>query len=159
MIVVSDASPLHYLVFIDEVDLLPRVLGKIIIPATVFDELNRRRTPEKIKQFFSEPPEWLSVEPDTGIIDAELNGIDPGEREAILLAEMTGADRLLIDERVGRAVAASRGLQLVGTLGVLEIAAIDGIVVFRRALYDLKKAGFVIKEDLERFFLQRLGLI
>lgn len=37
-------------------------------------------------------------------------GLDPGETAAILLAEHLGAAALLIDERKGRAVAASRGL-------------------------------------------------
>jgi predicted nucleic acid-binding protein len=41
MIVMSDASPLRYLILIGQVDLLPQVLGDIVIPETVYRELTR----------------------------------------------------------------------------------------------------------------------
>ena len=46
-------------------------------------------------------------------------GLDPGETAAILVADPLRADLLLIDERVGRAVAQERGPAVRGTLGVL----------------------------------------
>lgn len=39
MIIVSDTTPLHYLILIDEVNLLPKLFGEIIIPVTVLNEL------------------------------------------------------------------------------------------------------------------------
>lgn len=44
-----------------------------------------------------------------------------GESEAIALAEETGANQLLIDEKAARKVALARNLPLVGTMGALEI--------------------------------------
>ncbi len=41
--------------------------------------------------------------------------LDPGEAEAIALAVELNADRLLMDERLGRAAAMRVGLQLINT--------------------------------------------
>jgi len=45
MIVVSDTSPLNYLVLINEIDLLPKLFGNVIIPEAVLAELSQRGTP------------------------------------------------------------------------------------------------------------------
>jgi len=39
MIVVADTSPVNYLVLIDEIDLLPIIFGKVLIPEAVMEEL------------------------------------------------------------------------------------------------------------------------
>lgn len=38
-VVVADTGPLNYLILIDLVALLPKLFGKIIIPAMVYDEI------------------------------------------------------------------------------------------------------------------------
>jgi predicted nucleic acid-binding protein len=61
MIVVSDASPLNYLVLIDAVDILPALFGRVLTPPAVWCELHRDRTPEAVRQWASQPPPWLEV--------------------------------------------------------------------------------------------------
>ncbi len=51
MIVVSDTTPIHYLILIDEIEIVSKLLGEVIIPDTVFRELNHAETPEKIKKY------------------------------------------------------------------------------------------------------------
>jgi predicted nucleic acid-binding protein len=56
--------------------------------------------------------------------EAGLDAVDPGEAQAILLAQASRPDVLLIiDDRDGRREAARRGIATTGTLGVLNHAA------------------------------------
>ena len=81
--------------------------------------------PVAIRDWVSKPPSWLSVErvPDTPpphVEEPDLGRLHAGERAAILLAERTGADLLLIDEKAARSVAEKRGLRVTGLLGVVS---------------------------------------
>src|SRR5437868_8036157 len=109
MIVVADASPLRYLIVIDQTDLLPNLLGQIVVPDTVYRELQADRTPDKVVTFLKNSPDWLTVMADTGIIDYDLFNIDPGEREGILLAERMSADLILVDDRAAGRVGLEGG--------------------------------------------------
>ena len=98
------------------------------------------------------------VLPQSDIIDPELFEIDKGEREAILLAEKLMADGILIDDRAGRAMAEKRGILVIGTLGVLEVAAREGDLDFRIEISKIRREGFYISSELEQSFRRRLGL-
>lgn len=45
MIVVSDTSPICYLLLIGEIDLLPQLYGQMLIPQVVQQELADERSP------------------------------------------------------------------------------------------------------------------
>ncbi len=49
MLVVSDTSPLCYLLLIDQIDLLPKIYGRVVIPQAVRDELADERSPQLVK--------------------------------------------------------------------------------------------------------------
>lgn len=51
MIVVADTSPLHYLVHINEIELLPFLFGKVLIPHAVLEELTHEGTPVRTKEW------------------------------------------------------------------------------------------------------------
>ena len=63
MIVVADASPLHYLVLIDQIAVLPPLYGQVIIPSVVCEELQRPQTPEVVRLWMAHPPPWLDSRP------------------------------------------------------------------------------------------------
>jgi predicted nucleic acid-binding protein len=45
MLVVADTSPLNYLVWIESVDILPKLFGKVIVPPEVCAELRAADAP------------------------------------------------------------------------------------------------------------------
>ena len=118
MIVVSDTSPLNYLVLIDLQHILPELFERILIPAAVRDEFQSAGAPEAIARFMAAAPAWLETR-QVSEVDPRLQHLDRGEREAITLAASLSAGSVLIDEKKGRLVARERGLAVSGTLGVL----------------------------------------
>jgi predicted nucleic acid-binding protein len=61
MIVISDTTPLRYLIEIEEIHILEKLFGRIIIPEKVFEELQGKKTPEKVKAWIQSRPAWLEV--------------------------------------------------------------------------------------------------
>ena len=61
MIVVSDTSPLHYLILLEVVDALPNLFGQVHAPPMVIQELKHARAPETVRQWVLSPPEWLRI--------------------------------------------------------------------------------------------------
>ena len=142
MIVVSDTSPLNYLILIDCQDVLPTLFGQIIIPQAVFNELQHTKTPEKIKNWIVAKPTWLEIRNVRVSPIDKLENLHYGEREAIFLAEELGADAILIDEKDGRREAAKLGFVTIGTLSVLDRAAETNLISFAEASDRLRKTQF-----------------
>ncbi len=141
MIVVSDTSPINYLVLIGRQDLLPELFGSVLIPEAVHRELQAAGTPEPVRQFVSAAPEWLEVRPAPDV-PVTIAHLDSGEREAIALALAVGTEFVLLDERKGRQAAKEHGLQAYGTLGVIGLAVERELVVLEDALACLQKTNF-----------------
>ena len=76
--------------------------------------------------------------------DPTLGYLDPGEREAIALAEELQADQLLLDDADARLEAARRSLPFIGTLGVLREAARRDLLDLRTALVQLQETSFFV---------------
>ncbi len=155
MFVVADTSPLNYLVLLEEIDLLPAIYEQIAIPPAVFHELNHPKTPPSVFKWASQLPGWCSVRAPESVPDDILSFLDPGERDAIQLALDFGFDTLWIDGIKGRKEAQRRGLQVVGTISVIEAASQLGLVEFRPALERLEQLGFRLSGRLRDEFLRR----
>ena len=121
MIVVSDTSPLNYLVLIESQHILPKLFQRILIPEAVRQELESAGAPDAINQFLATEPDWLETHR-VSEIDPSLRQLDAGEREAIALALSAAADRLLVDEKRARAVARDTGLYSAITINQVETA-------------------------------------
>ena len=100
MIVVSDAGPLHYLVLIGQVELLPRLYGQVVVPVTVVNELQHLRTPVIVRTWISTAPAWLDIRNTN--VDSTGTPLGAGELAAITLAEQLHADLVLMDDLDGR---------------------------------------------------------
>ncbi len=121
-IVVSNTSPIRYLVMIREHRLLPQIFTKIHIPQSVFQELTHLNTPNLVQDFMRSAPNWIEIH-QVSIVDSTLHHLDIGEQEAIVLAESIHADLLIIDDKAGRLTAKERSLNITGTLGLLLLAS------------------------------------
>ncbi len=126
MIVVSDTSPINYLVLSRYEHVLPKLFGRVIVPPAVLRELQHSGTPADVREWVENPPAWLEVRCPSAV-DPSLN-LGPGEAEAISLAKELHADAVLIDERKGTRVAQRMGLTVTGTLGVLVAASQKGLI-------------------------------
>jgi predicted nucleic acid-binding protein len=137
MRVVSDTSILCYLILIEETQLLPELFTEILIPPAVREELAHPDAPGVVRDWMANPPAWLTVgNAPADSKDREIQRLDPGEREVILLAEQMNMDLLLLDDWKAREIARERGLPITGLIGILvkalEKQLVDPVVAIER---------------------------
>lgn len=160
MIIISDTTALSNLLRINQLQLLPKLYGNIIIPETVFDELQTLESFNvSIKPI--NQASWIKIKYVTNrLMLSDLvnkNNLDLGEAEAIALSIELQANRLLIDEKKGRTIARQYNLSIVGTLGILLEAKTKGFLSnITKEMDKLLKIGFWIHPTLYKK-IQRLA--
>lgn len=156
MIVVSDTTPINYLVLIGHIDVLKEIFGDIIIPRAVWNELHNPGTPERVRDWADGAPAWLEVKQASESLIPSVRKLGAGERETIALAKELSADAVLMDERKGTKEAHRNGLTPIGTLAILETAAQRGLLDLAESLRELAQTNFrfppieVLEDLLER---------
>lgn len=145
--VVADTGPPHYLVLIGAIDVLPQLFGRVLIPDVVANELSHAATPAAVRAWMKTAPPWLERRPTARPANA-TPARGAGERAAIALAQATGAQLLLIDDRAGDMAARVRGLETIGTLGILLRAAQRGLVTLGPAFARLRETNFRCRPEL-----------
>jgi len=151
--VVSDTSPLHYLVECAAIEVLPVLFQEILIPPTVHRELQHQRTPPRVRAWAQSLPVWVEVRA-PAVLDDSLD-VDEGEKEAICLAREVKAVAILMDDRKGRAEAVRCGLRVAGTIGLLEAAAGRGLLDFAVSIQRLRQTNARLDEELIQAALTR----
>ncbi|TAK35836.1 MAG: DUF3368 domain-containing protein [Saprospiraceae bacterium] len=118
IIVISYTSCLIALYDIGEMELLSKIFDEVWVTQEVENEFNPVL------------PDWISVkEVQDKARQAEFEiAVDPGEASAIALALETPGCQLLLDDRLGRKLAAAHQLPFIGTLGLLLEAKKWGII-------------------------------
>ncbi len=142
MIVVSDTTPLNYLALVGEIELLPKIFGRVLIPPAVLKELMSDRTPEAVRRLLVTAPSWLEIKSPSHGTAQRFDHLDAGEAEAIALALETGAELFLVDDRAAYSVALGLGLAVTGTLGVLDKAAELGLIDLAEVFSRLQQTSF-----------------
>ena len=155
MIVVSNTSPVNYLVLLKKDHILPAMFGTVFAPPAVVQELSSKGAPEAVRAWVGSPPSWLHVQAPTHV-DYSLD-LDVGEREAIALAQELNADRILLDEAKARRAAISRGLRVAGTLAVLFEASERGLLDLGQSIKELRATNFYLDERLVQAILDRIS--
>jgi predicted nucleic acid-binding protein len=155
-VVVSDTSPIRYLVLIGEAGLLEKLYGRILIPYDVYIELQAEHTPEIVRAWMRNLPPWVEVIPSKQHF-LEASGellvsfaLDSGERAAIMLALEIKADLIVMDERAGVDEARRLGIAVTGTLGILTRGAERGFVSLSSSLNKLQATNFRVRPEIIR---------
>jgi predicted nucleic acid-binding protein len=95
-----------------------------------------------VSTWIANPPSWLKVVNLKTSVAAMLSYLDGGEAEAITLALEQPGTLLLMDDRHGTVEARKRGLEVVGTLAVLDRAAPAVGPICKRCLGGCARARF-----------------
>jgi predicted nucleic acid-binding protein len=148
LLVIADTSPVRYLVQIGQIDVLARLFEEIKLPSAEAEELRHPSAPAAVRAWIQHLPEWVKVLAAPENDDPILGKLDPGERAAIALGLSLKADLILIDERKGTAVALTKGFEVTGTLGILDLAATRGLVDLPDALDRLTRTNFRYRPEL-----------
>ncbi len=155
MIIVSNTSPINYLILIGQIDLLPELFRQIVIPQAVYSELSDRSAPKLVRTWIATPPDWLKIQPVSQASDGIIDLLDPGERAAILLARELNADLLLLDDMKARRAAKERGLSITGILGILDRAATMKLIDLPAAVQSLQNTSFWASDSLFQRLLDK----
>ena len=139
--VVADAGPLIAFGRIGRLDLLPQVLGEILVPSAVAAEcLADLGKPGAIAIREALRSRLLIKSSDPSPAQAPFPVLDACESAAIRLALKLSAS-VLIDEKTGRAIATKLGLKVVGSGGVLLAAKKRGLIQSVRPIIDAFTTG------------------
>lgn len=150
MIVVSDTTAISNLVQIGKLNLLQNLYGEVIIPESVYKELQilidlNIVSKEDLRK------NWIKSKQvkDNSEVSKLLDRLDIGESQAIIMGIELSADYLLIDEKEGRLVALEKNINIIGTLGVLiEARSKNLITSVQEEMDKLRHIGFWISDNL-----------
>ena len=155
MLVVADTTPINYLVLIGQVTILAALYEQVVIPSAVATELRHPKAPDVVRAWIASPPSWCTIRQAQGQPDPALMHLGAGEREALVLAEELGAGAFLTDDLEGREEARQRGIEVTGTLGILERAALRMLLDLPTVIAQLQATTFYGPPDIIAAMLAR----
>lgn len=124
MIVFSNTTPFIALSCIGQLELLPRLFKEVYVVTEVIEECavgGHIEVPD-LRQLG-----WIrEVQSTEEIKISILLELDKGEKYTLQMAKQLNADRVIIDEKMGRDIAEYLDLKVTGTLGILLKAKQNG---------------------------------
>ena len=160
--IVSNSSPLIALAQVHKFWLLKEIFSQIYIPEAVYREVvvagegdpGCKETKDGIKDG------WIRKEnvKNSVAVIAFMSILSQGEAETIILAKETDADYILIDEATGREEAELMEVEVIGTLGILNLALNKKLIDKKKSIVDeLKEKGFRISKSLYHKVIEEDG--
>jgi predicted nucleic acid-binding protein len=157
-VVVCNTSPLLYLHQVQQIDLLARLYGKVLIPPAVQTELQAGGA-----RGVSVPDlgrlSWLCIQPlrDATLLPVVVD-LGAGEAEAIALALSYPGSLLILDDALGRRIARLNRIQYTGTLGILVKAKQKGFLPHVAPVLEaLQKTNMWLSRELVDWVLRDSG--
>lgn len=146
--IIADSSCLILLDKIEELDLLKKLFGKVIITSIIAEE------------FGSPLPEWILIK------DAQNRNyqnilelsVDKGEASTIALAVEQSDCLLILDDQKARKLAAELNLKYTGTIALLVEAKSKGYKTSVLPIINkIRKTNFRLTPELEKKILESAG--
>ncbi len=157
-VVVADSGPLIGLARIDQLQLLPALAARVLLPQAVWNEVTVAKTDAPGALVISQAT-WIEVhQVDPKQVELLTLLLDPGEAEAIALAHTLPDCLVLLDDSRARRVAEYLGVRRMGTVGLLRRAKQAGLIErLRPQLEALKANGIHIRQELVDAVLREVG--
>ena len=148
------------LAIIEQLDLLQRLFGKIVVPEEVWRELTVEGRGKQWSETIIRAP-WIerSSVNNVGLFQLLKKDLDIGEAAAIALAIEKNASLILLDETDARNVAEIYDLPKTGVIGVIMRAKERQLIKQVKPLLDALRieAHFWIKQQLYETILLKAG--
>jgi predicted nucleic acid-binding protein len=127
-IIIADSSPLIGLARIGQLQLLPKLARRIVVPPAVWQEITEvKQEAPGAREVTAQS--WIEIlTPDPAIVAPLLILAGRGEAEPIALARREPAAVLLFDDLRARKLAARLNLRRMGTVALLAAAKRAGLI-------------------------------
>lgn len=145
--IIADSRPLISLAIIDQLTILKQLYPRVVAPPAVCHEVTVKGKgmsgAEAVAQL-----SWLNIQKPEPQILIPLSIIaDPGEAEAIALAQTIKDSIVLLDDSQARRIAERFDIPRIGTLGILRRAKIKGLIEEIKPMIDQLQANHIYMSD------------
>jgi len=156
--VIVNTSPLQYLHQIGQLELFPKLFGRIILPEAVVAEL---ATGRMLGVSLPEPEalEWIDLRSPASPVGGQLSwDLGAGESAVLSLALEHPGSWVVLDDKLARQAAVHLNLPLLGTAGILLRAKNAGhLHAIRPVLSRLAALGFRLTPETAQYILDLAG--
>lgn len=157
-VIVADSGPLISLALIEKLDLLPQLYKQVMVPPAVWYEVTEKGKGLPGALAVSQQ-KWLTIQaPEPQVLTPLSILVDPGEAEAIALAQTLTDSIVLLDDAQARRVAERFNIPRIGTLGLLRKAKKQGLLSSLKPHIDvLKENNIYMSDNLVEAVLRDVG--
>ena len=156
--VVTNASPLIFLSRGEHLELLKHFADRVLVPEPVADEVRKKGAADVSTKALAEVP-WIETVRTPTVPEVVLEwGLGLGESSVLAFALPRPGMEAIIDDLAGRKCAASLGIPVRGTLGIVLVAKKRGLIPSARSVMeDLIRAGLYLSRPVLDDALSRVG--
>jgi len=145
--IIADSGPLISLAIINHLELLQQLYQQVLVPPAVWHEVTVKGKGMSGASAVANLS-WLEIrKPEPQVLQPLSILVDPGEAEAIALAQSIEDSIVLLDDSQARRVAERFDIPRIGTLGLLRRAKKQGLVCEIRPLIEQLKANNIYMAD------------
>lgn len=145
--IVGDSSPLIALAIIGQLEVLPRLFQRVIVPQAEWEEVTEKGAglPGAVEV---SRLSWLDIQtPEPALLQPQTILVDRSEAQAIALALTHPGSTVLLDDGQARRVAERFGVERIGKLGILRRAKKAGYIAAVKPLVVKLQSGGIYRRQ------------